>query len=142
MQFSKFRVLSQSQHILSTLQTQSINDQLTYFTSRSNHFFQHTQNKNMAFISLIAVAWIYVVMLMAVTEANQTSIVAGIMTFIFYCVLPLGIVLYILRSPQRKRKLREQGELTHLISKKKDVDENLNKNTLEETDSNKAEDEK
>ena len=96
----------------------------------------------MAFISLIAVAWIYVVMLMAVTEANQTSIVAGIMTFIFYCVLPLGIVLYILRSPQRKRKLREQGELTHLISKKKDVDENLNKNTLEETDSNKAEDEK
>jgi hypothetical protein len=142
MQFSKFRVLSQSQHIPITLQTHSIQTTNSFAAADQITFSTHTQNKNMAFISLIAVAWIYVVMLMAVTEANQTSIVAGIMTFIFYCVLPLGIVLYILRSPQRKRKLREQGELTHLISKKKDAGENLNKNTLEETDSNKAEDEK
>jgi TRAP-type C4-dicarboxylate transport system permease small subunit len=90
----------------------------------------------MAFISLIAVAWIYVVMLMAITEATQTSIIAGIMTFIFYCVLPLGIVLYILRSPQRKRKLREQGELNHLINKTKDTNENPNESA------NKSEDEK
>jgi hypothetical protein len=36
---------------------------------------------------IVAVAWIYVVGLMALTE---TSVVAGIVTFLFYCVLPLG----------------------------------------------------
>jgi TRAP-type C4-dicarboxylate transport system permease small subunit len=76
-------------------------------------------------------------MLMAITEATQTSIVAGIMTFIFYCVLPLGIVLYILRSPQRKQKLREQGELNHLISKKKEP----SNNSSEDNSENKSEDE-
>jgi hypothetical protein len=35
---------------------------------------------------IVAVAWIYVVGLMALTE---TSVVAGIVTFLFYCV-PLG----------------------------------------------------
>jgi TRAP-type C4-dicarboxylate transport system permease small subunit len=80
----------------------------------------------MAFISLIAVAWIYVVLLMSVTEASQTSIVAGIMTFIFYCVLPLGLVLYILRSPQRKKKLKAQGNLKHLV-KKNELDQEDNK---------------
>ncbi|MES2128250.1 MAG: hypothetical protein V4463_13345 [Pseudomonadota bacterium] len=41
---------------------------------------------------IVAVAWIYVVGLMALTEP---SIVAGIMMFLVYCVLPLSIVYYI-----------------------------------------------
>jgi len=36
----------------------------------------------MPFLYLIAIAWIYVVMLMALTE---NSIVAGVLTFLFYC---------------------------------------------------------
>ncbi|MBC3936890.1 hypothetical protein [Undibacterium rugosum] len=51
-------------------------------------------------LNIISIAWIYVVLLMAMTE---TSIVAGIMTFIMYCVVPLSILLYLMRSPQRKR---------------------------------------
>jgi hypothetical protein len=36
---------------------------------------------------IVAVAWIYVVGLMALTEP---TVVAGIMTFLFYCVVPLA----------------------------------------------------
>lgn len=64
----------------------------------------------MAFLYLIAIAWIYVVLLMAFAES---SVLAGIMTFIFYCVIPLGLVLYILSSPARKRQIKaaEQARL-------------------------------
>jgi len=58
---------------------------------------------------IVAVAWIYVVGLMALTEP---SIVAGIMTFLLYCVLPLGILFYLTGSGRRKRNraLREAAE--------------------------------
>lgn len=59
----------------------------------------------MAFLYLIAIAWIYVVLLMSLAES---SFIAGVMTFIFYCVIPLGLVLYILSSPARKRQIKEQ----------------------------------
>jgi hypothetical protein len=44
------------------------------------------------FMWIVAVGWIYVVGLMALTEA---SVIAGIMTFIMYCILPLSLVYYI-----------------------------------------------
>nr|WP_315468337.1 hypothetical protein [uncultured Undibacterium sp.] len=59
----------------------------------------------MAFLYLIAIAWVYVVLLMSLAES---SLIAGIMTFIFYCVIPLGLVLYILSSPARKRQIKER----------------------------------
>jgi hypothetical protein len=52
---------------------------------------------------IVGIAWIYVVLMMAVVEK---SIVAGLMTFIFYGVLPLSIVLYIMGGPARWRKMR------------------------------------
>lgn len=54
---------------------------------------------------IVAIAWIYVVLMMAITEH---SIIAGIMTFILYCVFPLAIVLYLMRTPQRKRERQEK----------------------------------
>ena len=50
---------------------------------------------------MTAVAWIYVVGLMALTEP---SIVAGVMTFVLYCVIPLPILFYLTGSRRRKRK--------------------------------------
>lgn len=50
---------------------------------------------------IVAVAWIYVVGLMALTEP---SIVAGIMTFLLYCVVPLSILFYL--GGGRRRRLR------------------------------------
>ena len=55
---------------------------------------------------IVAIAWIYVVGLMALTEP---SIVAGIMTFLGYCVLPLSI-LYYLTGSKRRRERRARAE--------------------------------
>lgn len=49
---------------------------------------------------IVAIAWIYVVLMMSITEH---SIIAGIMTFLLYGVLPLMIILYLMGTPQRKR---------------------------------------
>lgn len=58
---------------------------------------------------IVAIAWIYVVLMMSITEE---SIIAGLMTFALYGILPLTIILYIMGSPQRKRqrKMREANE--------------------------------
>lgn len=50
---------------------------------------------------IVAVAWIYVVGLMALTEP---TIVAGIMTLLIYCVVPLSILFYLTGSRRRKTK--------------------------------------
>lgn len=60
---------------------------------------------------IVTIAWIYVVLLMALTEP---SVVAGIMTFLFYCVFPLTILLYLMRTSQRKReRTTKQAALQH-----------------------------
>jgi hypothetical protein len=55
---------------------------------------------------IVAIAWIYVVGLMALTEP---SIVAGIMTFLFYCALPLSLLFY-LTGAKRRRTRRQAAE--------------------------------
>jgi hypothetical protein len=57
---------------------------------------------------LIAVAWIYVVALMAFTEP---TVVAGIMTFLMYCVLPLGILIYITGGGRRRRRRAAMAQI-------------------------------
>lgn len=54
---------------------------------------------------LVAIAWMYVVVMMTVVEATSANgtILGAIFTFVLYGALPLSIVLYILRSPGRKR---------------------------------------
>ena len=50
---------------------------------------------------IIAIGWIYVVLMMSITEV---SVVAGIMTFVLYGILPLTIILYIIGTPRRRRR--------------------------------------
>ncbi|OFJ46845.1 hypothetical protein BA896_019780 [Janthinobacterium lividum] len=50
---------------------------------------------------ITAIAWIYVVGLMALTES---SIIAGVMTFVLYCIVPLSLLFYLTGSRRRKRK--------------------------------------
>lgn len=57
---------------------------------------------------IIAIGWIYVVLLMSFTEE---SIVAGLATFLFYGLLPLGVLLYLLGTPQRRRNQRKRAAL-------------------------------
>lgn len=49
---------------------------------------------------VVVIAWVYVVGLMALTEK---SVVAGIMTFLGYCVLPLSLIWYIFMRPKKPR---------------------------------------
>ena len=60
---------------------------------------------------LIAIAWIYVVLMMAVAEAlsTQGTVLGAVITFALYGVLPLSILMYILGTPGRRR-LRQRAE--------------------------------
>ena len=60
---------------------------------------------------IVAVAWIYVVGLMALTEP---TFIAGIVTFLFYCVLPLGTLIYIAGSRKRTARRRAAEWQAHL----------------------------
>ncbi len=57
---------------------------------------------------LIAVAWIYVVLMMALAEATsaQGTLLGAVITFVLYGVMPLSILLYILGTPGRRRTRR------------------------------------
>lgn len=57
---------------------------------------------------IVAIAWIYVVLMMSITEQ---SVIAGVMTFVLYGVLPLTVILYVMGTPERKRR-RARAEKT------------------------------
>ena len=63
---------------------------------------------------LIAIAWIYVVLMVAVVEATgeRGTVLGAVFTFLLYGVLPLGIVMYLMLGPARRRarKLAEAAE--------------------------------
>ncbi len=54
---------------------------------------------------LVAIGWMYVVVLMAVAEAMspQGTILGALITLGFYGLLPVAIVIYILGTPGRRR---------------------------------------
>jgi hypothetical protein len=55
---------------------------------------------------LVAIAWIYVVLMMAVAEAMhpEGTVLGALITFVLYGVLPLAIVLYIMGARFRRAK--------------------------------------
>jgi hypothetical protein len=64
-------------------------------------------------LHLVALAWMYVVLMVALAEAfsPQGTVMGAVFTFIGWGVIPLSIVLYILATPSRRaaRKARESG---------------------------------
>lgn len=54
---------------------------------------------------IVPIAWLYVALMMSVAEATNTngSVLGGILTFILYGILPTSIIVYIMRTPHRKR---------------------------------------
>lgn len=57
---------------------------------------------------LIPIAWIYVVLMVAIVEALSPngSWLGAAFTVVFYGLLPLAIVLYVLATPARRRARR------------------------------------
>ena len=57
---------------------------------------------------LVAIGWLYVVLMMALAEALAPNggVLGAVFTFVLYGVLPLALVLYILGRPARRRARR------------------------------------
>ena len=56
---------------------------------------------------IIAIAWLYVIFMMSITEK---SVVAGVLTFLLYGLLPLTILLWLMGAPQRARNRVKAAE--------------------------------
>jgi hypothetical protein len=67
-----------------------------------------------SFMYLIVIAWIYVVLMMSVAEAtNSTGTVLGaLMTFVLYGVGPVALVVYLMGAPARSKALKKRAALT------------------------------
>ncbi len=50
---------------------------------------------------IIAIGWLYVTVLMAFAESN---VVAGLLTFVFYGLLPTLLLLWLFGGPARRRR--------------------------------------
>ena len=57
---------------------------------------------------IVALAWMFVVVLMALAEATSTqgTVLGALFTFLLYGVMPLAIVLYVMGAPARGRARR------------------------------------
>jgi hypothetical protein len=61
---------------------------------------------------LVVIAWVYVVLMMAVAEATSTqgSVLGGAVTFLLYGLGPLALVVYLMGAPgRRKARLRHEA---------------------------------
>jgi len=68
---------------------------------------------------IVAIAWIYVALMMGVAEATNTNgtVLGGIVTFILYGILPTSIIIYIMDSPRRKRvRLAQEREASEMAA--------------------------
>ncbi|MEX8192381.1 hypothetical protein [Comamonas guangdongensis] len=61
---------------------------------------------------LVAIAWAYVTVMMAIAEAASPggTLLGAFFTLLLYGVLPLSIVLYILGTPARKRRIKARQQ--------------------------------
>ncbi len=57
---------------------------------------------------IVALAWVFVVVLMAAAEAgsSQGTLLGAFFTLLLYGALPLSIVLYVMGTPARRRARR------------------------------------
>lgn len=62
------------------------------------------------FLHLIVIAWLYVVVMMAVAEASNTTgtVLGAVITFVLYGVGPVALVIYLLTTPARRRAQKER----------------------------------
>jgi predicted membrane channel-forming protein YqfA (hemolysin III family) len=61
---------------------------------------------------IVALAWMFVVVLMTLAEATSTqgTVLGALFTFLLYGVMPLGIVLYVMGAPARGRSRRAAAQ--------------------------------
>lgn len=57
----------------------------------------------MSLTIIIVIGWLYVTLLVA---ANEPSVIAGIISFLFYGALPCALLLYFAGSKVRRQRMR------------------------------------
>ena len=59
---------------------------------------------------LVIIAWIYVVLMMAVAEATNTTgtVLGAVVTFFLYGVGPAGLLVYLMRTPARHKAAKKR----------------------------------
>lgn len=64
---------------------------------------------------LVAIAWLYVALMMSVAEATHIngSILGAMITFVLYGLLPIALVMYVLGTPGRKRAIKAREAAEH-----------------------------
>ena len=50
---------------------------------------------------ILAIGYLYVILMMAITEK---SLISGLLTLVFYGVIPLAIMLWLMSAPERARR--------------------------------------
>lgn len=60
---------------------------------------------------LIVIAWIYVVLMMSVAEATNTTgtVLGGVITFFLYGVGPAGLLVYLMGTPARNKAIKKRN---------------------------------
>ena len=61
---------------------------------------------------LVLIAWFYVALMMAVAEAtnSQGTLLGAFFTLVLYGLLPVGIVIYVMGTPlRRKRRMQDDA---------------------------------
>jgi heme exporter protein D len=54
---------------------------------------------------IVAIAWMYVAVMMALAEATnpQGTVLGAVITFVFYGLAPVALVMYLLATPMRRK---------------------------------------
>ena len=64
---------------------------------------------------LIVIAWMYVVLMMSVAEATHPTgtLLGALVTFVLYGVGPVALVVYLMRTPARRRAIKAREAAEH-----------------------------
>lgn len=86
---------------------------------------------------IIPIAWLYVALMMAFAEATNSNgtVLGAIITFVLYGLLPIGLMLYFMGTPARKRALREReaAERAQYLSQQTTVDPDTSSHAATDT---------
>jgi hypothetical protein len=72
---------------------------------------------------IVPIAWLYVALMMAVAEATNSNgtVFGAVITFVFYGLLPVGLILYFMATPARRRAIKAREAAQNAASNQVDA---------------------
>jgi hypothetical protein len=77
---------------------------------------------------IVAIAWLYVALMMAVAEGTNTTgtVIGAIFTFLLYGAAPVALVIYLMNAPARRKLVRQREEAEQEAARAARRPENVN----------------